>query len=94
MRTQTISRNETSSATWSAYKTLNPKDAVIFNAVMKGFIGIKSTPTVVSKQVGTVMKYRFKLSVSILSLHVTRPAIIEVFQNENGKLHITRILGL
>lgn len=94
MRTKTLVKNETNVVHWTPYNKLTPKDAVVFNAVMKGFIGIKSTPTFVSKQFGTITKYRFKFSVLMLSSKANRAAIIEVFKNLDGKLRLTRILGV
>lgn len=76
---------------WSSYHPLTADDKKVFDEAMKGFVGVKYTPTAVKTQVVNGTNYRFKCTASLPGSTAVSEAVVEIFQPLNGAPVLTGI---
>ncbi|MCD1118552.1 hypothetical protein [Chryseobacterium turcicum] len=76
---------------WTAYHALTPEDQKVFDEAMRGFVGVKYSPKMVSTQIVNGTNYRFKCDASMPPSDVIWEAIVEVYCPIEGVPHVVSI---
>ena len=76
---------------WTAYRALTPQDQKVFDEAMRGFVGVKYTPQLVSTQVVNGINYRYKCSASMPPSQLVWEAIVEIYSPIEGVPHVVSI---
>ncbi|MDB5267291.1 MAG: hypothetical protein JWP58_331 [Hymenobacter sp.] len=79
---------------WTPYHPLTPADKAVFDAAMKGLVGVKYMPQAVSTQVVAGTNYRFECNASLPPSEVIWKAIVEIFVPLNGQPHLIGIIRM
>jgi hypothetical protein len=94
MQNQTATNHVELVGGWSPYHNLTAEDKLVFDEALKGFVGVKYTPTAVSTQIVAGTNYRFKCTAQIPPSEVVWEAIVEIFKPLVGNPHITGIVRI
>ncbi|MEG1590332.1 hypothetical protein [Chryseobacterium sp.] len=76
---------------WTAYHALTSEDQKVFDEAMRGFVGVKYSPKLVSTQLVNGTNYRFKCDASMPPSDVIWEAIVEVYCPIEGVPHVVSI---
>ncbi|UQB67421.1 hypothetical protein [Epilithonimonas zeae] len=76
---------------WTAFHSLTSEEQQVFSEALRGFVGVKYTPTEVSTQLVNGTNYRYKCAASMPPSDVTWNAIVEIYKPINGQPHVTGI---
>ena len=94
MQNNTATHQAVSVGGWSSYHDLTAEDKLVFDEALKGFVGVKYTPTAVSTQIVAGTNYRFKCNAQIPPSEVVWEAIVEIFKPLMGGPYITGIVRI
>jgi len=76
---------------WTAYHSLTQEDQQVFDEALRGFVGVKYSPTEVSTQLVNGTNYRFKCTATMPPADVIWNAIVEIYKPIEGQPHIVAI---
>lgn len=76
---------------WTAYHALTAEDQKVFDEAMRGFVGVKYSPEMVSTQIVNGTNYRFRCNASMPPSDVIWEAIVEVYCPIEGVPHVVSI---